>query len=196
MNVASSITITHVLEHLYCPRFTYYEYVLAIPERQQRRWKVMKGREVHLERQKINRAYLRKKLGVVDRQFDVPLASTQLGIRGVADEVLTLADGSMAPFDYKFAPAPKKPYHNQRVQSILYGLLIQETFDKPVRRGFICYVRSKHRVVELPIGETDFTKARQIVAEVTQVIQRGYLPPATRYRSRCADCCYRNICIQ
>lgn len=109
----ASITVTHVLEHLYCPRFTYFEYVLAVPERQERRWKVQKGRQVHLERQKVNRSYLRKKLGVVDRQFDVPLASSQLGVRGVADEVLRMADGSMASFDYKFSKAPRTVYRNQ-----------------------------------------------------------------------------------
>ena len=26
------LTVTHVLEHLFCPRFTYYEYVLAVRE--------------------------------------------------------------------------------------------------------------------------------------------------------------------
>jgi len=31
-------------------------------------------------------------------------------VRGVADEVLTLEDGSMAPFDYKFAKAPRMVY--------------------------------------------------------------------------------------
>lgn len=50
---ATSITITHVLEHLFCPRFTYFEHVLAIPERQENRWKVQKGREVHLEQQNV-----------------------------------------------------------------------------------------------------------------------------------------------
>ncbi len=79
-----SITITHVLEYLYCPRFTYFEHVLQIPERQEKRWKVQKGREVHLERSKINKSYLRKKLGVVDRQFDVPLVSETLSVRGIA----------------------------------------------------------------------------------------------------------------
>ncbi|MEZ6115702.1 MAG: hypothetical protein R3C28_03910 [Pirellulaceae bacterium] len=55
-----SITVTHVLEHLFCPRFTYFEYVLAMPERQEKRWKVQKGREVHLERTKVNKSYLRR----------------------------------------------------------------------------------------------------------------------------------------
>jgi CRISPR-associated exonuclease Cas4 len=192
----ASITITHVLEHSYCPRFTYFEYVLAVPERQERRWKVQKGREVHLERQKVNKAYLRKKLGVTEREFDVPLASEQLGVRGIADEVLTLRDGSMAPFDYKFAKAPAKTYLNQRIQAVLYGMLIEETYDKPVRKGFLCYTRSNYKIVEVAIDLRARDVARRAVAEVLEVIQYGYLPQATKYPARCADCCYRNICIQ
>src|SRR5271170_7091678 len=97
------LMVTHVLEHLYCPRFTYFEYVLGIVEHQERRALVQKGRQAHEDRKKINPHYLRKKLGVVARHFDVPMASRLLGVRGAVDEVLTLADGSMAPFDYKFA---------------------------------------------------------------------------------------------
>jgi CRISPR-associated exonuclease Cas4 len=192
----ASITVTHVLEHLYCPRFTYFEHVLTVPERQERRWKVQKGRAVHRCRQQINKAYLRKRLGVVERQIEVPLFSAPLGVRGVADEVLTLDDGSMAPFDYKFAKQPKQVYRNQRVQSALYGLLIRETFARPVHRGFLCYTRSKNKVVELPFDESRFAEAERIVREVLDVIQQGYLPRATRSRARCGDCCYRNICIQ
>src|SRR5438132_8466634 len=90
---AIPLTVTHVLEHLFCPRFTYFEYVLAVPERQERRLLVQKGRQSHEERRHINPTYLRKKLGVVERRFDVPLASARLGVRGSVDEVFTLNDG-------------------------------------------------------------------------------------------------------
>src|SRR5262249_25067628 len=120
------LTVTHLLEHLYCPRFTYFEYALAVPERQGNRPLGQKGRQAHVERRRTNPSYLRKKLGVVRRQFDVPLASARLGVRGSVDEVLTLADGTMAPLDYKFAEAPRQVYHNQKMQSVLYGLLITE----------------------------------------------------------------------
>jgi CRISPR-associated exonuclease Cas4 len=190
------LMVTHVLEHLYCPRFSYFEYVLRVPERQERRQLVQKGRLAHEERRRINPHYLRKKLGVVERRFDVPLASAVLGVRGVVDEVVTLADGSMAPFDYKFAEDPGQVYQNQKVQSALYGLLIREVFSVPVQRGFVCYLRSNHRVVELQHTEADFEEAKDVLREVLAIIQTGFLPPATRYKVRCRDCCYRNICIQ
>jgi CRISPR-associated exonuclease Cas4 len=194
--VSPPLTVTHVLEHLYCPRFTYFEYVLAVPERQERRPLVQQGRQVHQERRRINPHYLRKKLGVVRRQFDVPLASRTLGVRGSVDEVLTLADGSMAPFDYKFAEYKGQVYTNHQVQSAVYGLLIRETFGVPVRKGFLCFTRSNHRVIELEHTEAGFAEAVRVLQEVLAVIQTGVFPRATPWKARCVDCCYRNICIQ
>lgn len=190
------LTPSHVLEYLYCPRFTYFEYVLAVPEHQEQRFKVQKGREVHQERQKVNPTYLRKKLGVVKREFDVRLASPKLRISGIVDEVLTLEDGIMAPFDYKFAEAPAQVYKNLEVQSVLYGLLIRELFQQPVERGFLCYTRSNYQVVQIDFDEEDFAEAQRIINQVFNVIQTGQFPPATKWHARCGDCCYRNLCIQ
>src|SRR5207249_4808452 len=161
-----------------------------------RRPLVQIGRQVHDQRRRTNPHYLRKKLGVVGRQFDVPLASPRLGVRGCADEVLTLADGTLAPLDYKFAEAPAQVYHNQTIQSVLYGLLIEEIFDKPVPRGYLCFTRSKHRIVEVSHGSAERAEARRVVAEILDVIQTGRLPEATPWKARCRDCCYRNICIR
>jgi CRISPR-associated exonuclease Cas4 len=190
------LTVTHLHEHLYCPRFTYFEYVLGVPERQGKRPLVLKGRQAHEERRHTNPNYLRKRLGVVQRQFDVPMASAELGVRGSVDEVLTLADGSMAPFDYKFAEAPRKIYHNLKMQSALYGLLIQETFGAPVRRGYLCYIRSKHQIAELEHTAEDYAEVRRILAQILEVIRTGIFPLATAWKARCRDCCYRNICIR
>jgi CRISPR-associated exonuclease Cas4 len=193
---ALPLTVTHLLEHLYCPRFTYFEYALGVPERQGKRPLVLKGRQVHEEHRRTNPHYLRKKLGVVKRQFDVSLDSPALGVRGSVDEVLTLADGTMAPLDYKFAEAPRTVYQNQKMQSALYALLIQEVFGVPVRLGYLCYVRSKHRIVELDHTEEDYATVRRVLAEILEVIRTGVFPPATVWKARCRDCCYRNICIQ
>lgn len=190
------LTVTHVLEYLYCARFTYFEYVLQVPERQERRALVVKGRDAHQERRRTNPTYLRKKLGVTARAFDVPLASVDLGVRGSVDEVLTISDGTMAPLDYKFAEVPGAVYLNQRVQAALYGLLIREQFGVPVTRAYLCYLRSAHRIVEVALDEETFAEARAAVSEALAVIRSGWFPPATAWQARCRDCCYRNICIR
>ena len=191
------LTVTHVLEHLFCPRFTYFEYVLAVPERQERRLLVQKGRQAHEERKRINPNYLRKKLGVVQRQFDVPHGlgppgPARLGRRGVS----RWPTGRW-PLSTTSSPnTADRVYHNQKMQSVLYGLLIRETFQRPVHRGFLCYLRSKNKVVPIEFSEADFTEAEAVLREILEVIQTGCFPRATAWKARCRDCCYRNICIQ
>jgi CRISPR-associated exonuclease Cas4 len=71
------LTVTHVHEHPFCPRFMYFGHVLEIPERQGRRLLVQKVRRAHEERKRVNPNYLRKRLGVAERKFDVPMASAR-----------------------------------------------------------------------------------------------------------------------
>jgi len=190
------LTPTHLLEYLYCPRFTYFEHVLGIPEHQGKRFKVRKGRTVHEERKRINPGYLRRKLGVVRREHDVELNSMRLHLRGKVDEVLWLDDGTMAPFDYKYAENKARVYRNQTIQAALYSILIREVYDSEVRRAFLCYTRSKYEVVTVPVTAELMDDALREVHNCVTVIQEGVFPAATRSSARCPDCCYRNLCIK
>lgn len=188
------LTPSDLLEHLFCGRFTYFERHLQIPEFQERREKVRRGRELHGVREATNRAYLRKKLGVTDKRIDVTLASPRHHLRGRLDEVLFFADGSAGPLDYKFAVDPGRVYTTLRIQSAIYALLIHENYNVPVRRGFIVYTRSRNRVVEVTYSPEDFRRIGELVAEILDVVQRGKLPRRAP-PSHCVDCCYRFICV-
>lgn len=189
------LTPTHLLEFLYCPRFTYYEFVLAVPEFQEKRFKVQRGRDVHEERQRINPKYLRKTLGVTRREIDVDLHSDEHHIKGKVDEVLWLDDGTAAPFDYKYAEWKGRVYVNQKVQSALYGLMITALYHLPVRRGFLCYTRSRHKIVEIILDDDAYERALTELHGCLEVIRDGAYPPATDSPARCPDCCYRNLCL-
>lgn len=190
-----TVTPSEVLEYLFCPRFTYFENVLGIPEHQEKRFKVLQGRQVHRQKQVRNRAYLRHKLGVVQRALEVYLSAPHHHLRGQVDEVLTLADGSMAPLDYKFAEWKNRLYAGYRMQLVLYGLLIRENYGKPVHRGFLVYTRSQNFVLPVDLAEKDFEKAIDILHAIIDISRTGLLPKRTPYRSRCVDCCYKNICV-
>jgi CRISPR-associated exonuclease Cas4 len=188
------LTPSDVLEHLFCGRFTYFERHLLLPEFQERREKVRRGRALHAVREATNRAYVRKRLGVVEKRIDVSLASARHHLRGRLDEVLFFGDGTAGPLDYKFAKDPGRVYTTLRVQSAIYALLIHANFGIPVRRGYLVYTRSSHRVVEVAYDPADFRRIGRAVREILEVIHRGKLPrraPA----SRCVDCCYRPICV-
>jgi len=189
------LTPSHLLEYLYCPRFTYFEYVLGLPEHQEKRYKVRRGRAVHEERKRVNPGYLRKKLGVVGRELDVELNCMRLHVRGKVDEVLTLDDGAMASFDYKFAEHKGRIYRNQKIQAALYAILITEVYGKPVDRAFLCYTRSKYHIERIESTESLKQDALQELHNCIEVIQTGVFPPATEHSAKCPDCCYRNVCI-
>ena len=188
-----NLTATHFLEYLYCPRFTYFEHVLNIPEHQEKRYKVHKGRQVHETVRKINPGYLRKRLGVADVKTDVYLRSPS-GIRGIVDEVLFLADGTAAPLDYKFAQYNEIVYETYKTQLVIYGRLIRDNFGQAVHKGYIVYTRSKNKLVEVPITDKDYTGLEKMIDRIEEIIVNCRYPRPTRYKRRCPDCCYANLC--
>ncbi len=189
-----SLTPSHIIEYLYCPRFTYFEYVLGIPQFEEKSYKVIRGREIHDEKLEQNKSYLRKKIGVVNKHLDQYLTNPWL--RGRIDEVLELNDGTMAPLDYKFAEYKDKVFETYKTQQYCYACLIEENFGKPVNKGFIVYTRSKHHLEELPISGENKSEVKQCADSIWEIIDRNFYPKATKYKKRCVDCTYRNICIK
>jgi CRISPR-associated exonuclease Cas4 len=189
------ITPSEVIEYLFCPRFIFYMNVLCIPQHEEQRYKVLKGRELHEKKERINREYLRKRLGVKAKDILVYLVSSKYHLKGVVDEIVTLSDGTLAPFDYKFAEYKEPLYKTHRFQSILYALMIKDVYGEEVKRGYVCYIRSNHKVKEVVFKDKDFDEAMKIIDEILKIIQKCYYPKKTEYVARCIDCCYKNICV-
>lgn len=189
------VTVSDALEYLFCPRFIFFIHCLGIAQHEEQRYKVLKGRELHGVREKVNREYVRKRLNCVRKEVSVYLTSHKHHFKGEVDEVLFLEDGTAAPMDYKYAEYKDTIYRTHKYQAALYGLLIREHFGVDVKRGFVCYTRSNNYVAEIVFREKDYEKAKQIVHEILMIIQRGYFPEGTKQKARCVDCTYRNICV-
>ncbi len=189
------ITVSDALEYLFCPRFIFFMHCLDIAQREERRYKVLKGRELHESREKVNRDYVRKRLKCTRKEISVYLTSRGHHLKGEVDEVLFLEDGTAAPMDYKFAEWKKTVYRTHKYQAALYGLLIMEHYGVDVNRGYVCYTRSNHHVEEINLGGKDYKRAEQMVREILMIIQREYYPDGTKQKARCMDCTYKNICV-
>lgn len=189
-----SITPSHIIQFLYCPRFTYFEHVLKIPQNEEKFYKVMKGREIHEEKARQNVEYLRRRIGVIDKQLNQYLTNDLL--RGEVDEVLTLTDGNMAPLDYKFARYDDKIYNTYRTQMYCYAWLIQENYQRPVHKAYLVYTRSQNKLVEVEIVPDDILKVKTAAQSIAHIIQTGKFPKAIKVKKRCVSCTYKNICIK
>lgn len=189
------LTPSEIIEYLYCPRFTYFMFVLDIQQHEEKRYKVQVGREIHDEKAQINKDYLRKKIGVTAKEQEVYLSSEDLHLKGIVDEVLTLNNGTMAPLDYKFAEYSDYMFSTHKYQSLCYALLIEANYGNPVERGFIVYTRSNNKLVEIEFKESDREELKNIIREMVLIIQKGFFPKKTKSTARCGDCTYRNICV-
>ncbi|GAB4290124.1 MAG: CRISPR-associated protein Cas4 [Marinilabiliales bacterium] len=187
-----SLTPSHIIEYLFCPRFTYFEYVLAIPQYEEKNYKVMKGRSLHDNRLKQNSDYLRKKIGVVGKYLNQYLTHNYL--RGIIDEVLLLSDDTMAPLDYKFAEYKDRIYDTYKTQLYCYAYLIEANYNKTVKRGYLVYTRSKNKLVEVEINEMHKTKIIKAIGGIYKIIDKNIYPSGTRYKKKCVTCHYKNIC--
>lgn len=188
-----TVTASNLLEYLFCPRFIYFEQVLSIPQNEESRFKVQKGRTIHERFRAINPNYLRKRIGVKDKKTDLYLTSS-LGIRGIIDEVLFLKDGSAAPLDYKFAEYKDKIFRTYKYQLVFYAQLIKENYDIEVNRGYLIYTRSKNKLIEVLIDKKDYQNLNKIVNDVLNIVQNCVYPKPTSVKKRCLDCCYKNVC--
>ncbi len=188
------ITPSEIIEFIYCPRYIYFLNCLGIPQHEELRFKVLKGRELHRKREKTNLHYIRKRPECIDKDVSVYLASKTIGVRGIVDEVLHLADGTLAPLDYKYTNFTEYTYRTHKVQSSIYAMLIQEVYKKTVIKGYICYVRNGNQLKEIIYTPKDFEEAIFVIKTIFDIILRGYYPDRTKYPNRCIDCTYRNIC--
>jgi CRISPR-associated exonuclease Cas4 len=189
------ITISDVLEYLFCPRFIYFMHCLDIPQHEEKRFKVLKGREVHAEKLITNPDYLRKKLGVMKKEMNVFIASKENHIKGIVDEVLFLDDGTAAPFEYKYAEFKDTIFQTHKYQLVLHALMIMENYQKEVNRGYVCYTRSNHHIEEVQFSEEDFQRGKEVVQEILEIIEKGFYPDRTKYKNKCIDCCYGTMCV-
>jgi len=191
-----SITPSLVIEYLYCPRFIYFMKIQNISQNEDTRYKVEKGREVHKYRELTNVDYLRKKIKVTEKLREQELYSDRYSIHGKVDEILTFEDGTMGALDYKFAEYKNKVFSTYRTQLVMYSMMIEENFGRTVDKGYIVYTRSKNHIEEIEISETDKKNVKKNIEEILRIIGSGYFPKGTKAKSKCNDCCYRNICVQ
>lgn len=136
---------------------------------------------------------MRTKLGVVKNESDVYLSSNS-GIRGIIDEILFMDNGFAAPLDYKYAEFKDRIFETYRLQLVFYGKLIKDNYGVSVNKGFIVYTRSKNKLIHFDLTQTDFEKLEEVIEKIKLIIQNGKYSKATKYKKRCLDCCYKNIC--
>ncbi len=119
------------------------------------------------------------------------LVSHRHQLRGIADVVEFLGDGTPYPVEYK--SGSRKAKDADAVQLCAQGMCLEELFDRPVRTGALFYSASKRRqVVEFD------ARLRSLVTATVQAVQEIFtsqVMPKPVADARCTDCSLLEACL-
>lgn len=183
------VTTSLLKQYAYCPRVVYYE--SCTPGVRPRTYKMEAGTDAHdRERSRAARRTLTAyQVPEGERRFDVRVISSKLSLSGIIDEVVYTPHEAII-VDYKMADWAGD---NHLIQLGAYGLLVEEAFGLPVKRGFV-YLMKVKRFESVPID----AHLRNSVLETLQAIQHirytEYMPPPVEQRNKCESCEFRRFC--
>jgi len=185
-----TLTVGDVKQYCYCPRVVFYTYCLHI--KRPTTYKMVEGNLEHeVVQEKEERRSLRAYgLREGERQFNLNLYSRRLELTGKLDMVI-ITPAEIIPVDFKNTSG--KPGLNHKYQLTGYALLLEESFQKPVRRGFI-YLLPQKKACEISITDNMRLFFKKTLDKIRHMLDSESLPPPARRESLCTDCEFRNFC--
>jgi CRISPR-associated exonuclease Cas4 len=204
------ITATDIKQYIFCPRTVYLYHVLHISSRISQ--KMQKGQKVHEEIERMNHRqnsdgtprsiiFHNRELDSdrAKRYFSLPLESSSLGLRGVLDLLVATAPErgmkqEMIPVDFKFGRSFSGGAHkSHRFQLAAYALLVEDSFCKDVRRGYVHYI-PENASVKVDFKDDLKSSTLQMIREINEMLREEKEPERAENPAKCADCSYRRFC--
>jgi CRISPR-associated exonuclease Cas4 len=188
---AYPVRVSDLKQWAYCPRVFYYQ--MCLPDVRPTTYKMYAGREAG--RSEIGREERRslRVYGIAagEREFDVPVRSARLGLRGEVDMVITVADTrEVIPVDYKLTRIAGEHF---QLQIAVYGMMLEEMRGVQVARGFL-YEIPLRRAEEVKIEKRLRAKALRAVEEMRRIVEREQMPAPVKNRHKCIACEFRRFC--
>jgi CRISPR-associated exonuclease Cas4 len=184
------LSVTDLLNHRYCPRITWFSFVLGLSPRGT--IKTEHGRRVHEEWVACVRAGGGDEVSPRPEVVAREVVSKRLRLRGRMDAVVTRA-GALLPYEVKSTIAPARPHPGQLLQLAAYALLLEERTGRRVDSGYLHYL-GDGVVVEVEITEAAKRQVREVMKDLQEVVETEAMPSRAP-ASHCRDCGYRKICV-
>jgi CRISPR-associated exonuclease Cas4 len=190
------LEVTDLKQWTHCPRIVFYRYCL--PSIRPVTGKMEEGILRHNEERDREERRLLRSYGLTEgeRFFDVPLRSPRLGLSGRLDLMIVTpardapeAEGIVV--EYKLSD--RKPGPHVKLQLAAYGLLIEDLWNIPVRRGFL-YQLPLRRAEPIPFTPQLKNRVRTTITSIRTAIACERQPPAPDRQAICVSCEFRRFC--
>jgi len=191
IDLQAPFRVTDLKQWVYCPRVLYYH--LCLPNVRPVTYKMKAGTEAgQAEEGREARRSLRS-YGLKEgrREFEVPLLSSTLGLRGKPDMVIWLDElREVIPADYKLSEIAGEHF---KLQIVAYGVMLEEISGYTAKRGFL-YSIPQRKAEEVKIDKRARDKLQTALTEMHRVLRYELMPEATPNRNKCLACEFRRFC--
>jgi CRISPR-associated exonuclease Cas4 len=186
---ATPFQVTDLKQWAYCPRILYYQ--VCLPAVRPVTFKMQHGIEAgQAEEGREERRSLRAYgLSEGEREFNVPLTSDRLGLRGEADLVITTPAG-VIPVDYKYSTIDGLHF---KLQLAAYALLLEDSRACSVSRGYL-YLIPERRAEPVEIDRRLRAKVQAALDAMRRMLTSEKMPAPTDQIRKCVACEFRRFC--
>ena len=184
------ITVSAVVENMFCEKFTYYDQVLGIPQYEETRGTIISGRSLHKRHELTNQTFIPKNLQgkkIIARKF----YSKVYDYVGIIDEAIDLGE-EIILIERKFSNYVRI-YDTLKVQLGLLSILIEENLNKVVNKAYVIFNKDNREEIIVNIDKSIVDLAITALNRTKQIINSGIMPESV-FDNRCLNCCYRKIC--
>ena len=191
IDLQTPFRVTDLKQWVYCPRVLYYH--MCLPKVRPVTYKMKAGAEAGLaEEGRESRRSLRP-YGLKEgrREFEVPIQSSTLGLRGKPDMVIWLDEShEVIPVDYKLSEIAGEHF---KLQIAAYGTMLEEITAYTARRGFL-YSIPQRKAEEVKIDKRIRDKLQTALTEMHRILRYELMPEATSNKNKCLACEFRRFC--
>ena len=190
-SIEAPFRVTDLKQWVYCARVLYYH--VCLPDVRPVTYKMQAGveagrDEAGRESRRSLRAY-----GLEEgrREFNVPLVSDRLGLRGAVDMVIWLdGKGEVIPVDYKLSEIAGEHF---KLQLAAYGLMLEEVSGLAARHGFL-YSIPRRKAEEVPFDRRIRERLAVTLDSMQRMLRYETMPDPTPQRGKCMACEFRRFC--
>ena len=191
IDLQAPFRVTDLKQWVYCSRVLYYH--MCLPNVRHVTYKMKAGTEAGLaEEGRESRRSLRS-YGLKEgrREFEVPLHSSTLGLRGKPDMVIWLDElCEVIPVDYKLSEIAGEHF---KLQIAAYGVMLEGISSYTAKRGFL-YSIPQRKAEEVKIDKRARDKLQTALTEMHRILRYELMPEATPNRNKCLACEFRRFC--
>lgn len=186
------ITAADLMNYEYCPRIVYFTRVLKLPQTKSAKQKKGLEKDFNFKKDTNRNKIIKGKShnSDVKRKYNVSLQTEEFATK-IDCLMINERLREAYPLQLKYAKKPSCQYYKtQKLQLLFEAMLIEKVLGYNVPYGYIKYELSGDLIrIELKDKQEMF----ETIEKVKFIIKNEIYPPATKYKKRLVDNCYRGI---